>query len=91
MVSPGINSGRPRDKPNLPVAFSPPPNSKAPYTSSECKILSVISNSLTFAGILTFCRVLWGPLRILHPLWQGKGEFLRLISEAAPIDLCFRI
>jgi len=33
---------------------------------------------LTFAGILAFWGVLWGPLRFLHPLWQGKGAFLRL-------------
>jgi hypothetical protein len=27
---------------------------------------------------LAFWGVLWGPLRTLHPLWQGKGAFLRL-------------
>jgi len=27
---------------------------------------------------LAFWGVLWGPLRILHPLWQGKGALLRL-------------
>ena len=33
---------------------------------------------MTFAGDLAFWGVLWGPLRILHPLWQGKGAFLKL-------------
>ena len=33
---------------------------------------------MTFAGSLAFGGVLWGPLRILHPHWQGKGAFLRL-------------
>jgi len=59
---------------------------KAPYTSSECKILDVISKSLTFAGSipltfagnLAFWGVLWGLVRILHPLLQGKGAFLKL-------------
>ena len=37
-----------------------------------------MSKSLTFAGNLAFWRVLWGPLRNLHPLWQGKGAFMRL-------------
>jgi hypothetical protein len=50
----------------------------APYASSECKILDVISKPLTFAGNLAFWGVLWGPVRILHPFWQGKGAFLKL-------------
>ena len=33
---------------------------------------------MTFAGNLAFWGVLWGPLRILHPLWQEKDAFLRL-------------
>jgi len=33
---------------------------------------------IDIAGNLAFWGVLWGPLRILHPLWQGKGAFLRL-------------
>jgi hypothetical protein len=41
-------------------------------------LMCVISKSLTFAKNLAFWWVLWGPLRILHPLWQGKGAFLKL-------------
>jgi len=33
---------------------------------------------LTFAGNLAFWGVLWGPVRTLHPLWQGKGAFQKL-------------
>ena len=52
---------------------------KAPYTSSECKILyDIISEPLTFAGNSAFWGAVWGPVRILHPLWQGKGAFLML-------------
>ena len=51
---------------------------KAPYTSSECKILGVISKPLTFAGNSAFWGAVWGPVRNLHPLWQGKGAFLKL-------------
>jgi len=51
---------------------------KAPYTSSECKILNVISKPLTFAENSAFWGAVWGPVRILHPLWQGKGTFLNL-------------
>ena len=51
---------------------------KAPYTSSECKIRVVISKTLTFSGDSAFQGVLWGLVRILHPLWQGKGAFLNL-------------
>jgi len=51
---------------------------KAPYTSSECKLLGVIFKLLTIVGKLAFWGVLAGTLRILHPLWQGKGAFLRL-------------
>ena len=50
---------------------------KAPYTLSECKILDDISKAST-AGDLVFWEVLWGPVRILHPLRQGKGTFLNL-------------
>jgi len=52
--------------------------SKAPYTSSKCKILDVIPKPLTFAGNSAFWGAVWGPVRILHPLWQGKGTFLKL-------------
>jgi len=51
---------------------------KAPYTSSECKILDVISKPLTFAGNSAIWGAVWGPVHILHPLWQGKGIFLNL-------------
>jgi len=51
---------------------------KAPYTSPECKILDVISKPLTFAGNSAFWGAVWGPVRILHPLWQEKGAFLKL-------------
>jgi hypothetical protein len=51
---------------------------KAPCTSSECKILGVIFKPLTFAGNSAFWRAVWGPVRILHPFWQGKGTFLNL-------------
>jgi hypothetical protein len=71
--------GRPRAKPppnrvnKLPIQF------KAPYSSSECKILyDIISEPLTFAGNSAFWGAVWGPVRILHPLWQGKGAFLKL-------------
>jgi hypothetical protein len=51
---------------------------KAPYTSSECKILNIASKTLAFAVNLAVWALLWGPARILHPLWQGKGAFLNL-------------
>jgi hypothetical protein len=41
-------------------------------------MLDYISKSLTFAGNLAFWGAVWGPGRILHPLWQGKGAFLKL-------------
>ena len=50
---------------------------KAPYTSPECKILDVTSKPLTFAGNSAFWGAVWGPVRILHPIW-GKGTFLKL-------------
>ena len=56
---------------------------KAPFTSSECKILDV-SKPLTFAGNSAFWGAVWGRVRICTH-WQGYR------SELAPIDLCFRI
>ena len=56
---------------------------KAPYTSTECKILDVILKPLTFAGNSAFLGAAWGPLRILHPLWQGKGTFLNLLRSTS--------
>jgi hypothetical protein len=69
----------------------PPPNTanklptqfKALYTSSECKILDVISKPLTCAGNSAFWGAVWGPVRILHPLWQGKGAFLKLLRSTS--------
>jgi hypothetical protein len=51
---------------------------KAPYTSSEYKVLDVISKTLTFARNSAFWGAVWGPVHILHPLWQGKSIFLSL-------------
>jgi hypothetical protein len=51
---------------------------KALFTSSECKTLDFISKPLTFAGNSAFWGAAWGPVCILHPLWQGKGAFLKL-------------
>jgi len=51
---------------------------KAPSTSSKCKKLDFISKPLTFAGNSAFWGPAWGPVRSLHPLWQGKGAFLNL-------------
>ena len=51
---------------------------KAPYTSSEYKVLDVISKTLTFARNLAFWGAVWGPVHNLHPLWQGKSTFLNL-------------
>jgi hypothetical protein len=55
-----------------------PTQFKAPYSSSECKILDVISKPLTFAGNSAFWGAVWGPVHSLHPLWQGKGAILNL-------------
>jgi len=48
---------------------------KAPYTSSECKVLEVISEPLTFAENLAFWGAAWGPVHILHPLGREKVHF----------------
>ena len=50
--------------------------SKAHYTSSDCKVLGVISKTVTFAENLAFWGAAWVPVRTLHPLWQGEGKFL---------------
>ena len=34
--------------------------------------------TIEFAGNLAYWGVLWGPVRILHPPWQGKVAFLKL-------------
>ena len=60
---------------------------KAPNTSPECKVLDMKFKPLTFAGNSASWGAVWGPVRNLHPLWQGKGTFI----ELAPIDLCFRM
>ena len=73
-----VSAGRPR--------ASPPPNRanklstqfKAPFTSSECKILDVISKHLTFAGNSAFWGAVWGPVRLHPQIWRGKGAFLKL-------------
>ena len=70
--------GRPRAKVTPNRANKLFTQSKAPYTSSECKILDFVSNSLTFAVNLAFWGAVWGPVCILHPLWQGKGAFMKL-------------
>ena len=70
--------GCPRGKPTLLVSFSSPPNSKPPIPHLNVKYL-MLSKSLILAGNLASWGVLCGPLRILHPLWQGKGPFLRLL------------
>jgi hypothetical protein len=37
-----------------------------------------VSKPLTFAGNSAFWGAVWGPVHMLHPLWQGKGTFLNL-------------
>jgi hypothetical protein len=65
----------PMYNPPKPVSLKSPPNSKPPI---PCKMLDVVSKPLTYAGNLAIWGVLWGPVRILHPLWQGKDAFLKL-------------
>jgi hypothetical protein len=47
---------------------------KAPYTSSNCKKLDVISKPLTFAGTSAFWGVLWGPGANSAPTLAGTSE-----------------
>jgi len=62
---------------------------KAPYTSSECKILYVMSKPLTTTGNSVFWGVLWGPLRILHPLRRGKVVYI-FVCVCACVRACVR-
>ena len=39
---------------------------------------SLLSKTLTFSGNSAFWGAVWGPVRILHPHWQGKSAFLKL-------------
>ena len=57
--------GRPRAKPPSNGANKLFTQFKAPHTSSQCKILDVISKSLALAEILAFWGAVWGPVRIL--------------------------
>ena len=59
---------------------------KAPYTSSECKVRNVKSKPLTFAGNLAFWGAVWCPVHNLHPLWQGKGAFLKLPRSTSALQ-----
>jgi len=42
-----------------------------------------MSTPSTFAGNLAFWGVLWGPVRNTHPLWQGKGAFMKLTRSTS--------
>ena len=44
-----------------------------------------MSKPLTFAGNLAFWGAAWGPVHILHPLWQGKGTFLNLPQSTSAL------
>ena len=61
---------------------------KAPYTSSNCKKLDVISKPLTFAGTSAFWGVLWAPVRILHPLWQGQVRDAENLAKPITQRVC---
>ena len=67
----------PTPKSSSKVPISCPPNLKPliPHLNARCLILS---KPLTFAVNLAFWEAVWGPVRILHPLCQGKGAFLKL-------------
>jgi len=49
---------------------------KAPSTSSKRKKLDFIYKLLAFTGNSASWGAVWGPVRIMHPLWQGKGAIM---------------
>ena len=52
---------------------------KATFTSSECKIFDVISETLTFAGDTAFWGAVWGVGSYAYfALRQEKGAYLKL-------------